>query len=116
MTPVMDNDSFWGRVGEDSALASELIELFLAEGPERFEAVRAAVHGKDADGLRQAAHALKGSVANFSAAPAADAAAALEQMGKSGNLQGADEAFVTLDRQFELLRAALAKFKEGLVL
>ena len=71
---------------------------------------------KDADALRQSAHALKGSVANFSAAPATDASAVLEQMGRSGDLTGVDEAFTVLDREFDLLRSALAKFKEGLPL
>ena len=116
MSSVMDVDSFWGRVGEDSALAHELIDLFLAEGPGRFNAVRAAVLEKDAVALRQAAHAVKGSVANFSAASAVDAAAALEQMGRSGDLSGVDEAFVVFDRQLGLLRSALAEYKEGLPL
>ena len=116
MSSVMDIDAFWGRVGEDSALAHELIDLFLKEGPGRFDAVRAAVLEKDAVALKQAAHAVKGSVANFSAASAVDAAAALEQMGRTGDLSGVDEAFAVFGRQLDLLRSALAEYKEGLPL
>ena len=111
MSSVMDIDSFWGRVGEDGALAHELIDLFLTEGPGRFDAVRAAVREKDAVALRGAAHAVKGSVANFSAAPAVDAAAALEQIGRTGDFTGVDEAFAVFERQVDLLRSALAEYK-----
>ena len=46
--------------------------------------------------LRHAAHALKGSVANFAAAGPVDAARRLETMGASGDLSGVKEAYAEL--------------------
>ena len=113
MSVVMDIDAFWNRVGEDGDLAHELIALFFADSPKRFDDVRVAVLGKDASALRHAAHAIKGAVANFSAGPAVEAAGVLEEMGRIGNLSGVDEACIILDRQLVLLRSALTKFDEG---
>src|SRR5688500_5793006 len=114
MSLVMDGDSFWVRVEEDSDLARELIQLFVAEGPGLFDGVRVAAVGRDAEALRQAAHAVKGMVANFSAKPATDAAALLEEIGRKGDLRDVDEACDVLDRQLVLLRSALAEFEKGL--
>src|SRR5262245_51257085 len=111
MSRVLDVDAFWERVGEDSALARELIAMFFKEVPKQFDAVRVAVLKKDAEALKQAAHAVKGTVANFSAAPAVEAAAVLERMGRSGDLSGVEEACVLLNRQLVLLHSALARFE-----
>src|SRR5262245_1365949 len=112
MAPVLDIDAFWERVGEDGALARELIAMYFEEEPKQAGAVRAAVLAKDAEALKQAAHAVKGTVANFSAAQAMQAAAVLEKMGLSGDLSGVDEACEHLDHQLVLLRSALAKFEK----
>jgi HPt (histidine-containing phosphotransfer) domain-containing protein len=108
----MDTGSFWSRVEEDRALANELIELFFADGPRLFEAVRMAVLGNDAAALQRSAHALKGTVANFSAKPATDAAWLLENMGRTCDLSGMDEAYADLDCQLALLRLALTEFQQ----
>jgi len=77
------------RLGGDEKLLRELLER--------------AVTSQDAEALRTAAHALKGSVANFAAAEPVDAARRLETMGASGDLSGVKDAFAELT-------AALATF------
>src|SRR5437763_14063734 len=109
MSIVMDMDSFWSRVGEDRGLAHELIELYFAERPRLFDDVRVAALGTDGVALRHAAHALKGTIANFSAGPAVDTARLLEEMGKKDDLGGAAEACATLGRQLVLLDSDLAE-------
>jgi HPt (histidine-containing phosphotransfer) domain-containing protein len=47
----------------DSKLLSELIELFLSEGPKLIENIEKGIQAKDAKGIQFAAHRLKGSSA-----------------------------------------------------
>jgi two-component system, sensor histidine kinase and response regulator len=92
------------RFGGDGKLLRELIDLFLADCPRMVADVKSAIDAQDAEALRQAAHALKGSVANFAAASAVDAARRLERMGKDGDLSGATAAFGELDAALDAFR------------
>jgi two-component system sensor histidine kinase/response regulator len=115
MPTVMNTEAFWSRVEEDGPLARDLINLFFMETPRILSDLRAAVLAHDGDGLKRAAHAMRGMVANFSAPPAVDAAGVLEEMGRSGDLAKAEEAFNILDHQLVYLRSALAHFEEGII-
>ena len=115
MSTVMNTEAFWRRVEEDGPLARDLINLFFMETPRILSDLRAAVLAHDRDGLKRAAHAMRGMVANFSAPSAVDAAGVLEEMGRSGDLAKAEEAFDILDRQLVYLRSALAHFEEGII-
>ena len=53
------------RLGGDSQLARELVDIFLSEYPKLLQALRAPVVRNDEQGIRRAAHALKGTLANF---------------------------------------------------
>ena len=92
------------RFGGDGKLLRELIDLFLADCPRMVADVKSAIDAQDAEALRQAAHALKGSVANFAAGSAVDAARRLERMGKDGDLSGATAAFGELDAALDAFR------------
>ena len=115
MSTVMDVAAFWSRVEEDGTLAREIIKLFFIETPRILSELRRAVEVKDAAALKRAAHSMRGMIANFSAPQAVDTAAVLEEMGKSGDLARAGEAFTVLDRQLVHLRSALARFEERIV-
>ena len=82
--------------------------LFLEELPQGLAAIREAISRRDARNLERAAHALKGSVGNFVAQRAFDAALELEMMGREGNLEGVDEAFANLERELARLEPVLA--------
>ena len=73
-----------------------MAKIFLDDCPTRLLAIQAGVEGRDAAALLEAAHALRGSVANFGAARAVEAALKLELMGKAGDLTGASAAFADL--------------------
>src|SRR5262249_30315009 len=83
---VFNKETALARVGGDVALLRELAELFLRESPALVEAVANAVGKGDVSLLKTAAHALKGSVDNFAAPGAFDAALRLETLGREGNL------------------------------
>ncbi len=78
---VMDEDAFLKRCGGDVALKRELIQLFVNEYPALLTVLHDAIASRDAGGLREAAHSLKGSSCNFGAERVTAAALRLEQMG-----------------------------------
>jgi len=69
--------------------------------------VRQAIASRDGRGLQRAAHALKGSIANFAARGAFEAALKLETMGRCDDLTGAEEAYLTLEKEVGRLQRAL---------
>jgi len=62
--------------------------------------------------VRFAAHALKGSVANFYSQSAVAAALRLEMMGRDNNLEGWQEALATLERELAHVVAGLERMLE----
>jgi CheY-like chemotaxis protein len=102
---TFDPETAAARLGGDSRLLRELLTLFWAECPEMVSNIRKAADASDAAALRQAAHALKGSVANFAASKPFEAALALERMGIDRDLSGAAGALEELEealREFRL--------------
>ena len=95
------------RVGGDRELLEEVAQLFLDTSPNLFAQIGHAVETRDTVALERAAHTLKGSVGNFGADAAFQAAFRLEKMGRSGNLTGVDEAYHALETEMERLRPAL---------
>ena len=92
----------------DHELLEELATIFLSDYPARFAAIRSAVEQRDAGALQAAAHALKGSAANFGAPAAIDAAERLESMGRRGDLNGVETAFTDLTVRMTQLTGELA--------
>src|SRR5258708_33946309 len=96
-----------GLVGGDRTRAGELAGLFRDDLEPRVTEITAAVDGRDADRLRAAAHALRGSAGSLKAANAANAAGALEAIGHSGTLDGMEEALERLNLALAALRPRL---------
>src|SRR5258708_5048303 len=106
-TPAFNRQELLAVLGGDETLFRELIQLYLQEAPKLHNAVRnAATHGKP-DALRQAAHALKGTLANLAAPDARAAAETLERLARAGDVAGVPAACANLDRQLERLHAEL---------
>jgi PAS domain S-box-containing protein len=66
------------RMDGDMELLKMLAGLFLSECPQRMDEIKKAIQDRDASRLMRAAHALKGSVGNFGAQEAVEAAQRLE--------------------------------------
>jgi HPt (histidine-containing phosphotransfer) domain-containing protein len=69
-----------------------------------------AITHTDAGSLQLASHTLKGAVGTLAAVAAQDAAQCLENMGRSGNLTGAQAAFTVLKEELNRLQHALTSF------
>jgi PAS domain S-box-containing protein len=96
------------RLGGDEELFNEVAGVFLTDTPGQVAQIRQAVKAGDAEGLRRAAHGLKGAAGYVGGQATADAARALELIGASGDLIGAPAALVTLDREVRRLLAELS--------
>jgi CheY-like chemotaxis protein len=112
---VWDRAATLARIEGDAELLAEMVRLFLEDGPKLVASICEAVSRRDAKALEQAAHTLKGSVSNFSAPSAFEAAQRLEMMGRQSDLNHAAEACSALKTEMERLKSALSVFREEVV-
>jgi HPt (histidine-containing phosphotransfer) domain-containing protein len=103
----IDAEALKNRVDGDMDLLRDLAALFAEEAPRLLGEIELAIQRGSAVELEKASHKMKGSVLQFSAAAAAEAAFELEQKGRSGSVAGAG---VMLDR----LREEIALLEEAL--
>ncbi len=96
--------------GGREQLVKELIKLFFdnIEGP--LNALREGVASKNGNQIRFGAHSLKGMSLNLSAKRVAQAALELEEIGKHGLFDEADEKLKELEAEIERLRSAVLPF------
>lgn len=113
MAPAFDYEEAMAQVGGSDELLAELIEVFRGEYPPLLDAIEQAIARQQADALMEAAHTLKGSVKVLGAGPAADAALRLEQMGRDGELSGANQACEALRVEIAHLMHALEEWRQG---
>jgi len=97
-----------GSPGEPSLLA-EMIDLYIEDSVERLSAARDALGTGDANGLAEAAHALKGSSSNFGAHLLQELCRELVLLGRTGHVDRAEPKIEAVEREFERVRHALAK-------
>ena len=97
----------------DLTMLREVTELFLDHGPKALDRMRRAIDADDARALEYEAHAFKGSVGVLFARPTSQAVAALERIGRDGNLAHAEQACAALERELSRLSPALASLTAG---
>jgi two-component system, sensor histidine kinase and response regulator len=104
---VLDREELLQRMDGDLELLRELAELFFAGYPKKLTELREAITAGDAAVVERVAHSLKGSVGNFAAPAAFEAAEQLETMGRTADLAGAPAVCGTLEAEIERLKPAL---------
>jgi two-component system sensor histidine kinase/response regulator len=90
---TFDENALRVRLSGDDQLMTDVIRMFLEDLPLRLAAIKDAVTSRNADALRAAAHALKGSAGNLSAGGLFDAAAVLERVGAESRMDAAEGAW-----------------------
>ena len=105
---ALDRQLALSRVGGDQELLREIAVLFIDECPRALAEIQDAVVCRDAVKLENAAHALKGSVANFGARDAVEAAFHLEQMGRANEMSEAEAMLRVLEIALSVVCAELA--------
>jgi two-component system sensor histidine kinase/response regulator len=104
---IVDRNDVLERVGGDEELLHEIIGIFLEEYPSLIAGIRSAVEKQDARSLERSAHNLKGSVCNFGARSATQAALELELMGRKGETHSAGPVVEALELELISLHNAL---------
>ena len=103
----VDLAGFREFVGDDDALAREIVQSFIDDLPGRLDALRAALDNRDTAAFMQAAHSLKGSVSTFGAVRAQSLAAELESIGRDHRLDAAVPLLGELMTELECVRLGL---------
>ncbi len=93
LPPAFERDAALERLGGDSQLLSEVIQLFLVDCPLRLAAIKTAVEARNADALCREAHGLKGAAGNLSAVSLFETAEILEQLGREQRFDAAEAAW-----------------------
>jgi CheY-like chemotaxis protein len=96
---AIDRTVLLGNLEGDQELLRQLVQTFTAESPKQMTAIKSAIERRDAEGLRLAAHSLKGSVGNFVAMKAFELAQKLENTGRQANFAMAVELLDSLESE-----------------
>lgn len=110
--PSLNRDGLVELLDGNPDLIATIIDSFLDDCPRYMEAIRGAVEESDADVLKREAHGLKGAAGSIRAEPASDAAATLEEIGRSGDFTEAEAALETLEHEIGRLKEDLKALKE----
>ncbi len=106
--PPFNEAELLARLDGDKELLAELAEVFLAQLPDHLRNVRQAIERGDGSALEQSAHKLKGSLSHFTTRSAWVAVERLELMGRSGDLEGAQQAATNAEEKLHRLADRLA--------
>jgi two-component system sensor histidine kinase/response regulator len=110
---VIDWDEALKICTGDHALLREIVKAFLEEQPVRLAEIRRAIDSENYELLSRAAHTIKGSMRYFAAERVFERAFALEQLGASRTLTGAEEQFGFLKQELATLVPHLINYVEG---
>jgi two-component system, sensor histidine kinase and response regulator len=94
-------------VGGDRQLLKDLMAVFLDEYPAWLSDLHVGLAAADIGRLQRAAHKFKGTLGNFGAQVAFEAAYRLEIMGREKNLTGAADVVLLLEKELARLLPAL---------
>lgn len=101
-------------MGGNRELLRQIARFFRDDSPMLIRRLRRAADERDLVEIRQAAHSLKGLVANFDADAAVHAAQRLEQMAQTGDASQARELVETLEIEVARLDKGLTASLEAL--
>lgn len=88
-------------------VVAELVGLFIEHAPPKITVIRDAIAQGDAQGVKRAAHSLKGSSANIGARGMQQVCERLEQQAAAGDLSEAAGLLAQLDEESVIVEAAL---------
>ena len=101
--PVFDREGLIERLGGDTELVDEIVQIFLESANDMMTTVESAVADGEAHRVERSAHSLKGALLNISADPVAERAQRLEQAGRSGELELCSQLLDELKQEYDLL-------------
>jgi two-component system sensor histidine kinase/response regulator len=99
----LDMETTLKRFDGDKEFFKELMLEFLDHIPKQIQALNEAVKKGDAKLIEMEAHTIKGAAGNLGANNLADSALRLEQLGRTGNLDGGDNLIADLQKELKRL-------------
>jgi HPt (histidine-containing phosphotransfer) domain-containing protein len=97
----LEYDTLLANCSGDMQLIRELSALFETQTQLDIAGIERAAAEADSDGLRSAAHSLKGSAGCIAAQPLRKLAQLIEELGKSGSTQGTQDIIADARREVE---------------
>jgi len=96
------------RLGGDTNLLSDLVQLYNEDSPALLERLQAGVNAQRSDEVRHAAHSLRGLAANFGASPLTQSLLQLEKAATEGRMHEAASLVENVGQESARLQATLA--------
>jgi len=104
---LVDVDFSLRRLGGDSRLLNEIVQIFFEDSPEMMRELAVAVKAFDARGARQSAHALRGLVSNFGESEAVELVRKIELAAKEDDMVSARRYYDDFRDKYETLHREL---------
>jgi HPt (histidine-containing phosphotransfer) domain-containing protein len=92
---------------DDPEFLRELVDTFIEETTEQLTNLERAIGQQNSDILHKIAHALKSSSANVGAIQVSRLSKELEEMGRTGRIEGADQKLEAIKYEYERAQTAL---------
>ncbi|HEY4442082.1 MAG TPA: Hpt domain-containing protein [Candidatus Elarobacter sp.] len=99
---------------DDTAGIAELLEMAMETGRKHQRALAEAIANGDAEGVRRAAHSIKGSSGNIGANRVMEVAAELEQRARAGDLNDAATSAASIDAEYARVDAEVRAYRAAL--
>jgi len=93
---VFDEQTALTYTASDRQLLKEVIQLFRKDSPASRRRIERALRKRDGEGLRLAAHAIKGAIATVGCSKGREVAAELETLAKADRFEDADQTYARL--------------------
>ena len=104
---TFDREAALQRFGGDVSALKQHIAAFAEECPRLLTSIRETIGRNEGRRLARMAYSLGWSLSQLGAGTAFDMALQLEKQGRTGNLDGAEEAYTVLEQEIENLRSTL---------
>ena len=99
---------------DDTAGIAELLEMAMETGRKHQRALAEAIGSGDVEGVRRAAHSIKGSSGNIGANRVMDVAAALEQSARGGDLSDAPARAAAIEAEYARVDAEVRAYRAAI--
>ncbi len=113
-TPILDRIALYEQVGDEADLLLKVIEMFRNDSVQVMARLQDALATNNASEVQQGAHRLKGALLTLGGKRAGEVALRLEQMGRTGNLDGGVAALAQLREELTRLDPELESVVAGL--
>ena len=104
---VFDLKEALSRAGGSRRLLEQMAGLFVEQLPDLLREMRTSIDQRDSRQLQRSAHTLKGSIGNFSATEAYEAALVMESLGREEDIRKAEAFYDEMERKAMRLSQAL---------